>query len=135
MRWSAIRSRSDSVLRPSGLAAAIAAVLIASSGAWQPGRAAPAQTIKLTAKEFAFEPKEVSGRPGEMTFVVENDGAVEHNMAIEDAAKKTIAQIAVIAPGKSEQLRVALRAGTYTIFCDLPGHRDAGMVASLKVRD
>lgn len=114
------------------LAAAAASVLLAMAAA--PGRAAPTPPpLAITAVDFAFHPSEISVRSGEVTFAVKNDGVIEHNFAIEDAARKVIAEIAVIAPGKTETLKVTLRQGTYTMVCTLPGHRDAGMHGKVTV--
>jgi uncharacterized cupredoxin-like copper-binding protein len=90
--------------------------------------------IEIKAKEFAFEPKELLTRPAEVTFAVKNEGAIEHNFVIEDSARKTVAQIAVIEAGKTEELKVTLRSGNYAIVCNLPGHKDAGMTAALRVQ-
>ncbi len=97
--------------------------------------APPPPTIKIVAREFTYEPKEVTARSGEIVFSVENAGAIEHNFLIDDSAKRTVAKIAVISPGETEQVRVTLRTGMYAIYCDLPGHREAGMAAPLRVRD
>ncbi len=100
-----------------------------------PGLAAPAPTrIEIKAREFAFDPKEVSARPVEVIFVVKNEGSIEHNFVIEDANRRTVAQIAVIEAGKTEELKVTLRPGTFTIACNLPGHKDAGMIGTLRVQ-
>ncbi len=99
------------------------------------GLAAPAPVrIEVRAREFVFDPKELSTRPVEVTFVVKNEGSIEHNFVIEDANRRTIAQIAVIEVGKTEELKVTLRPGTYTIACNLPGHKDAGMIGTLRVQ-
>jgi uncharacterized cupredoxin-like copper-binding protein len=95
--------------------------------------AAPSQTVEVRAREFAFEPKELTVRPGEITFVVRNVGAIEHNFVIQDGARRTIGEIAVIPPGTAEEVRVILRVRTYQMVCTLPGHKDAGMVGTLKV--
>ncbi|MGH2405708.1 MAG: cupredoxin domain-containing protein [bacterium] len=97
------------------------------------GPAAP-RTILIKAREFVFEPKEVTARTGEVTFDIKNEGAIEHNFVIEDAAQKKVAQIAVIEAGKTEDLKIILRAGTYALICNLPGHKDAGMTGTLRVQ-
>jgi uncharacterized cupredoxin-like copper-binding protein len=111
------------------------AAIAASAGA-PLGRAAPAPGLRaeIHLLEFAFNPKEVTVRAGEVTFVVKNDGSIEHNFVIEDSSKKTVAQIAVVGAGKTEELKVTLRPGAYTTACTLPGHREAGMWGSLRVQ-
>jgi uncharacterized cupredoxin-like copper-binding protein len=111
------------------------AIMIAVAGAGLSTAAAPApQIAKLKAKEFAYDPMEVVVRSGEVVFEIENIGVIEHNFILEDAAKKMVGKVAVIAPGATEQVRATLRVGAYTGYCDLPGHREAGMVAAVSVR-
>jgi len=94
-----------------------------------------APTVQIKAKEFRFDPKEVTIKPGEVIFAVKNEGEIEHNFVIEDAAGKKLAEIATILPDKSEQVRVTLKAAKYSILCSLPGHKDAGMHATLTVQE
>ncbi len=96
------------------------------------GRGAPL-SVMLIAKEFLFEPKVVTARTGEIAFVVKNQGSLEHNLVLEDRGGQTVAEIAIIEPGETREVTVALPVGTYTIYCSLPGHRDVGMVATLRV--
>jgi uncharacterized cupredoxin-like copper-binding protein len=93
--------------------------------------AAPAVTFRAT--EFLYKPGEGTAHAGEVLFVVRNEGAIEHNFVIQSAAKKNVAEIAIIEPGTTTEVRAAVAPGTYTIFCTLPGHREAGMVATLVV--
>ncbi len=110
----------------------IAAAVVAIAGQ---GLAAPAPArIEVKAREFLFDPKDLSARPVEVTFAVKNEGSIEHNFVIEDANRRTVAQIPVIEVGKTEELKVTLRPGSYTIACNLPGHKDAGMVGTLRVQ-
>jgi uncharacterized cupredoxin-like copper-binding protein len=97
-----------------------------------PGLGAPA-TIRLTAREFLYEPKEVSSPPGDVIFVVKNGGEIEHNFVVEDQAQKRRAVIPIIDPDQTLEAKATLQPGTYTIYCSLPGHRDAGMVATLRI--
>lgn len=96
------------------------------------GRAAGVP-VELSAKEFLYEPKEATAQPGPVRFVVRNVGAIEHNFVLEDPAGKKVAEIAVIEPGTTAQVTATVSPGAYTIACTLPGHRQAGMVAALKV--
>ena len=97
----------------------------------------PAQNPGGTGKQavsavvFAFEPKDIVVRAGETTFAVTNNGAVEHNFVIEDAAGKTVAQIPNIATKRTLELKATLPPAKYTQVCTLPGHKDAGMIGTI----
>lgn len=95
--------------------------------------AASATQLGLIAKEFLFDPKDFTVGTGEIVFVVKNQGAIEHNLVLEVPGGKTVAQIAIIEPGQTTRVTATLPAGTYTLYCSLPGHRDAGMAATLRV--
>jgi len=116
-----------------GLLVAVAAA--AAGTAWlSPPDARAAAEVKIAAREFLYLPKDLSAAPGEVTFVVTNEGVIEHNFVVEDAAKAATAVIPIIEPGQTAQIKATLRPGTYTIYCSLPGHREAGMVAALQAR-
>ena len=89
--------------------------------------------VGLIAKEFFFDPNGVTVKSGEIAFVVKNRGTIEHNFVLEGPGGTIIAQIAVIEPGQTGEVKAIVPADTYTIYCSLPGHRDAGMVATLRV--
>jgi uncharacterized cupredoxin-like copper-binding protein len=89
--------------------------------------------VRLIAREFAYEPKDVVTSTGGITFHVENRGATEHNFVVEGPSRRKLAEIATILPGKSEDVTAILAPGTYSIVCTLPGHRDAGMVGTVRV--
>lgn len=130
----AMHARRQPVRRDAAIAAAVlgAAAVLAAAGL---GRAAPApRPILLKAREFLFDPKELTVRAGETTFEVRNEGAIEHNFVVEDAAKKALVEIAIIEAGKTESAKATLRAGTYAYVCTLPGHREAGMIGVLRVQ-
>ncbi len=97
-------------------------------------RAGAAATVHLSAKEFAFVPKEVSAPSGEIVFVVKNEGAIEHNFVLEDGAKKKAAEIAVLEPAQALEVGATLKPGVYQIYCTLPGHKDVGMSGTLTVK-
>lgn len=94
------------------------------------GAAQPA----LTASEFKWTPKVLTVPAGEVTFGVTNKGSIEHNFVIEDGKGKPLKQVDGIQPGKTVQVKVALKAGKYTIVCTVPGHREAGMLGALTVK-
>lgn len=99
-------------------------------GGQPPGRQPTAQTLEVSMREWAFDPSPLVGKAGRITFRIKNDGAVEHNFLVEG---KPGAEIAAITPGESKILETELTPGQYAIFCNLPGHREAGMVGTLKI--
>ncbi|MDR7483667.1 MAG: plastocyanin/azurin family copper-binding protein [Armatimonadota bacterium] len=122
-RWRALRV---------GLATAGVGLWLA---AGPPGAAAPApRPVEIKAREFAFDPREVTVRAGEVTFAVKNEGSIEHNFVLQDGTRRTVAEIAVIPAGAIEDVKVTLRAGTYAMLCTLPGHRDAGMHGTVRAQ-
>jgi len=115
---------------------ALAAVLVFSAVLMlaHSGRSAP-PPVGLILKEFLFDPKDVTVTgTGEIVFVVKNQGAIEHNLVLEVPGGKTVTPVAIIEPGQTTRVMVSLPAGFYTIYCSLPGHREAGMAATLRVR-
>jgi FtsP/CotA-like multicopper oxidase with cupredoxin domain len=59
---------------------------------------------------------------------VTNTGAMQHNLAVEGTALAT----PMVDPGKSADLDLSsLAPGDYTLYCQVPGHKDAGMKAAL----
>jgi nitrite reductase (NO-forming) len=118
-------------------ASTILLVLALTAGGWvvPEGRFAFAgeseQTVKVTASEFWFKPTEVTVKPGPVTFMVTNAGGVAHTFVIE---KVKNARIDEIDPGKTGTLKITLQGGKYTAFCDVPGHREAGMVMTIIVK-
>ncbi len=90
-------------------------------------------SVGLIAREFLFEPKEVTAGTGEIAFFVKNQGAIEHNLVLVAAGGKTVTLISIIEPGQTMRVTVSLPPGLYPLYCSLPGHKDAGMAATLRV--
>lgn len=67
--------------------------------------------------------------PGVVTLEVTNAGTMVHNLVLEDGTRTPD-----INPGETVTLELGeMTAGTYTIFCDIAGHRAAGMESFLVV--
>ena len=94
-------------------------------------QAAVAETIRVTATEFAFEPVTVTvDAPGTYTFVVANEGKAPHALAIEGPGVDD--KSATIEGGETAELTVEItEAGEYRIVCPVDGHADQGMKATL----
>ena len=90
------------------------------------------QSVDLSAKEFAFDPSDVSvDAAGKVTFRVSNDGQETHALEVEGNGIEE--ETEDIAPGESGTLTVDLKAGSYEFYCPIDGHRDQGMEGELVV--
>jgi plastocyanin len=97
------------------------------------GGAAASTTLDLAASEtaLAFDKTDLSAKPGKVTIDFDNPSAIPHNVVIEEDGKE-LAGFEPIAEGK-EAVSADLKAGTYTFYCSVPGHREAGMEGTLTV--
>jgi uncharacterized cupredoxin-like copper-binding protein len=105
------------------------------SGAAPSSPAASAtSTLKLaasTAGQLAYDTKQLSAKAGTVTIDMTNMAPIEHDVAIAEGGK-ILGQTPVFSGG-SKSLTVKLKPGTYTFFCTVPGHRQAGMEGTLTV--
>jgi len=95
----------------------------------------PGGTLQLAADatDIAYDTTSLSGKPGKVTIDFTNPSALEHDVAIEGEDGKEIAGSELIAKGKTS-VSAELAPGTYTFFCTVPGHREAGMEGPLDVQ-
>src|ERR1044072_1713155 len=81
---------------------------------------------------LAYTTTEATAEAGKVTVDFTNPQPLAHDVAIEDASGKEIAATEVIT--ESEDSTTAdLKAGEYTFFCTVPGHREGGMEGTLTV--
>lgn len=99
----------------------------ATSSAAIPG----ALEVRVTAGEFTLSPAEiVLPASGEVNLTLENRGALPHDLTIPGLGVRVVA-----AGGQTQTVGLRdLPAGTYTAYCSIPGHADAGMRATVIVR-
>lgn len=96
----------------------------------------PAQTLKLTSPAsgaIEFMPTSLQAKAGTVTIDYTNPSSVPHSVAIEDSGAQTLnaSQVGVNGDFKST---ADLAAGTYTYYCTVEGHREAGMQGTLTVK-
>ena len=98
-------------------------------------QAGPAATVQVREVEFKIVPVPATlPKAGRVTFVVENAGKIQHDLALQGAGVSASTKTPLISPGQTAKLTVTLAVGTYTLYCTVPGHRAAGMVATLVVK-
>lgn len=83
--------------------------------------------------QLAFEEKSATAKAGNVTINFTNSSPVPHDVKIESSSGEEIGGTEVVSEG-SESAEVKLKPGTYTFFCSIPGHRQAGMEGTLTVK-
>lgn len=91
---------------------------------------APSATLRVEAHEFALAPEDLRAAPGTVAIEYVNAGAVPHTLVIDGVNG---VKLDVASKGDVDTGTVKLEPGNYTMYCDIPGHRQAGMEAPLTV--
>ena len=94
-----------------------------------------ASTLDIAAASsgLAYASDRATASAGEVTVDFDNPQPLEHDVAIEDSSGKVVGQTEVITESETSTV-VNLKPGTYTFFCTVPGHREAGMEGILTVK-
>lgn len=82
--------------------------------------------------EFGFSPSTLTVDAGQSVKIIfKNDGSYKHNITFDDLDLVT----KTISSGETDVLEfTAPAAGTYTFYCSVGSHADAGMKGTLTVR-
>lgn len=97
---------------------------------------AEGSTIKIGADPagaLAFTATELTATAGSDTIELDNPSSTPHNVEIEDADGNVVTETDTISEDTAEAT-ADLAPGTYTFFCDVPGHREAGMEGTITVK-
>jgi uncharacterized cupredoxin-like copper-binding protein len=106
-------------------------------GAEKPAGAATAapsgHIVAVSETEFKITLPAQKLAPGKVTFAVRNAGKIQHDLVVTGPGVAGGTKTPLLDPGKTGKLTATLAAGSYTLYCSVPGHRAAGMVAKLTV--
>ena len=83
--------------------------------------------------DLAYTTTSATAKPGKVTIDFTNPQALTHDVAIETSSGEEVGKTELIASG-SDSTTVGLKPGAYTIYCTVPGHREAGMEGTLTVK-
>jgi plastocyanin len=101
-----------------------------SSSGYKEPKGAAQQTLDIKAGNFFFDPKDPTLPAGVSTIKLESQSGL-HTLVFD---KKVPGFRLESNSGQSDQLKVDLKPGKYTFFCDIPGHREAGMEGTITVQ-
>jgi plastocyanin len=110
---------------------------LASIGGAVTKKAATEQNGKLAiptdpSGQLAYLVSSATAKPGQITIDSVNKASVPHDIAIEGNGVN--AQGKVVQGGATSTVSAKLKPGSYTFFCTVPGHRQAGMVGKITVK-
>ena len=122
------------VLTPTGEASPTSEA--AAAGTPAPVAASPAAGTPVGAAAYEVVLNDIFFTPSELTIPADtpvtislpNNGAASHNFSIDEL------DISIdLAPGEVKEVEINAPAGVYEYYCNVPGHREAGMVGTLTV--
>ena len=93
--------------------------------------AGPADVTVHGLDSLKFDQASYSAKAGSIVIELVNDGANPHSLVIDKVS--SFKKLNVSGSGAHAQGTATLDPGTYAIYCDIPGHRSAGMEAKLVV--
>jgi plastocyanin len=79
--------------------------------------------------QLAFVTNQAQAKPGEITVKMANKSGTPHDIVIDGKGKGE-----VVENGGTSQFQADFAAGTYTYYCSVQGHRQAGMQGKLTVK-
>lgn len=100
------------------------------------GSTGGASTVNISTPSgstLAFDQKSVTAKAGNVTIDFNNAQALQHDVTVADSSGKVLGATQLVSSG-SDSTTVQLTSGTYTFYCSVPGHRQAGMEGTLTVK-
>jgi plastocyanin len=97
------------------------------------GAAAGSSTLKLSAdpSQLKFDKSTLSAKAGTVTLTMDNPSALPHAIAVQGTGVNKVGQ--TVQKGGTSTVTANVKAGTYTFYCPVDGHRAAGMQGTLTV--
>jgi plastocyanin len=93
------------------------------------GQASTSPTVNLI--DINFDPKEITIPANtDVTVTLVNKGATAHNFNIDQLNVHS----GDIQPGQTGSVTITAPAGDYQYYCNIPGHKEAGMIGTLHVQ-
>jgi plastocyanin len=92
--------------------------------------AAAVLNVQASASELAYVPNTLSAPAGRIMIRMTNPSQLQHSIAL---AVSGVQPGPVVGNGGMSEVVATLTPGTYTYYCTVPGHRQAGMTGTLTV--
>jgi plastocyanin len=102
-----------------------------SSSGYQEPKGPATETIAIQAGNFYFKPDTITATPGIAKITMTAANGI-HDLVFDGAYPGFLLE--ADGGGGAQSKKIDLKAGTYTFYCDIPGHRAAGMQGTLTVK-
>jgi mono/diheme cytochrome c family protein len=79
--------------------------------------------------QLAYKFKSATAKAGKVTLESTNDSTVPHDIALQGGPVGK-----EVSGGQTSKIQVNLKPGSYTFYCSVPGHEQAGMKGTLSVK-
>lgn len=84
--------------------------------------------------QLKFTTSSLTAKAGKVTIQFTNNAPLAHNLTIQQGTSGPVIGATPTFMGGTKTLTLNVKPGTYTYFCSVPGHKDAGMHGTLTVR-
>jgi plastocyanin len=81
-----------------------------------------------------FTKSTLTAKAGTVTISFTNSSPLAHNLTVQQGTSGAVVGATPTFMGGTKTLTLKLKAGTYTFYCSVPGHRAAGMQGTLTVQ-
>jgi uncharacterized cupredoxin-like copper-binding protein len=126
----------------------VALALAVSIGTLSAGAVTSKNAVAVTLNEFNVIPASQAAPAGTVTFTVKNTGKIEHEFIVVKSSKPagsllkgaeadetgSPGEIGSVKSGQTKKLSLKLKAGHYSLLCNLAGHYKAGQFVDFYVR-
>lgn len=127
-----VRPMTTSLSRVLLAAATVAVPLTACGDDGDGGADVPEGAVEVVGTDaLRFEPDAIEVDAGEVTIALVNDGSLPHTFVIEGLEDEL--KLSIAGSGDVDTGSITLEAGDYVFYCDVSGHRGAGMEGTLTV--
>ncbi len=117
------------------VAVAAGVALLASACGEEGGSdATPTGSVEVTAIDIAYEPADYTAEAGNIEITLVQDGQSPHDLVFEGRSDVHL-EVGPDNLGDTDTGVFEFDPGTYTFFCTLAGHRQAGMEGTLTVTE